>query len=187
MGTTRKRKLPLRTSRQRTKLLQSVASGMNVSEAGRAAGYSNPQSAHRSLHRIRLQLPEILEKMNLPVEKVIKKLAAKMEAKETKFFEHGGIVMETRNVEAHDIQLRAAIEFAKIYGLYPKTNGHNEENADSGEGTTININLGFLSPERAEAVFAAARERVCGGNSEQPILDAAPDQDQGRTGPEKPV
>ena len=56
---------------------------MNVSEAGRAAGYSNAQSAHRSLHRIRLQLPDILEKMNIPVEKVIKKLAAKMEARET--------------------------------------------------------------------------------------------------------
>src|SRR5450631_4656491 len=119
MGATRKRKLPLRTSRQRTKLLQGVASGMNVSEAGRAAGYSNAQSAHTSLNRIRLQLPNILEKMNVPVEKVIKKLAAKMEARETLHFTHQGIVMETRHVEAHAIQLRATVELAKLIGLYP--------------------------------------------------------------------
>jgi phage terminase small subunit len=117
MGEKRKMKLPLRTSMKRTKLLQGIASGMNVSEAGRAAGYSNAQSAHRSLNRIRLQLPDILESMNVPVEKVIKKLAAKMEAKETLHFTHQGIVMETRHVEAHAIQLRAAVELAKLIGL----------------------------------------------------------------------
>jgi hypothetical protein len=187
MGTKRRKKLPLRTSRKRTKLLQGIGSGLNVSEAGRAAGYSNAQSAHRSLDRIRLQVPDILEKMNIPVEKVIKKLASKMEARETKFFGHGGIVMETRSVEAHDIQLRAAIELAKMHGLYPRTNGHNGENGDSGEGTTININLGFLGPERAEAVFAAARQRARGGGSGQPVLDATSDQDQGRPGSDKPA
>jgi hypothetical protein len=91
METTRKKKLPLWTSRKRAKLLQGIASGLNVSEAGRAAGYSNAQSAHRSLNRIRLQLPDILERMNIPVEKVIKKLAAKMEARETLHFTHQGI------------------------------------------------------------------------------------------------
>jgi hypothetical protein len=154
MGTKRKRKLPLRTSMKRTQLLQGVASGMNVSEAGRAAGYSNAQSAHRSLNRIRLQLPDILEKMNVPVEKVIKKLAAKMEAKETLYFTHQGIVMETRHVEAHAVQLRAAIELAKMIGLYPSLiNAAYESEAENKvPGITLTIVVG--TPEEARALGA---------------------------------
>jgi hypothetical protein len=144
MGTKRKRKLPLQTSRRRTKLLQGIASGMNVSEAGRVAGYSNAQSAHRSLHRIRLQLPDILEKMNVPVEKVIKKLAAKMEAKETRHFTHQGMVMETRHVAAHAVQLRAAVELAKIMGLYPSAinSVHESEAEDKIPGIHLTIVVG---------------------------------------------
>jgi hypothetical protein len=154
MGTTRKRKLPLRTSMKRTKLLQGVASGMNISEAGRAAGYSNAQSAHRSLDRIRLQLPDILEKMNVPVEKVIKKLVAKMEAKETLHFTHQGIVMETRHVEAHAVQLRAAVELAKMIGLYPSViNAPFESEAENRvPGITLTIVVG--TPEEARALGA---------------------------------
>jgi hypothetical protein len=164
------------------------SAGMNVSEAGRAAGYGTPQASHRAMNLIRVNAPELLSKIGLPAEKLLKNTFLKeLEATETAFFSYQGVVMETREVIAHDIRLRAGIELAKMHGLYPKTNGHNGENADSGEGTIININLGFLDPERAEAIFAAARERVRGGNSRQPILDATPDQDQGRTGPEKPV
>jgi hypothetical protein len=183
-----RKKRSLQLNEKRRKLLEGVSSGMNVSEAGRAAGYGTAQSSHRAMNLIRASTPELLTEIGLPAEKLLRDTFLKeLEATEIVFFSHQGIVIESREVIAHDIRLRAGIELAKMHGLYPKTNGHNGEDADSGQGTTININLGFLSPERAEAVLAAARERVRGRNSGQPVLDATPDQDQGRTGPDKPV
>jgi hypothetical protein len=182
------KKRSLQLNEKRRKLLEGISGGLNVSEAGRVAGYGTPQSSHRALNLIRLNTPELLAKIGLPAEKLLKGTFLKeLEATETVFFSHQGIVIESREVIAHDIRLRTAIELAKMHGLYPKTNGHNGEDADSGEGTTININLGFLDPARAEAVLAAARERVRGGNSGQPILDAMRNQNQGRTGPDEPV
>jgi hypothetical protein len=183
-----RKKRSLQLNEKRRKLLKGISGGMNVSEAGRSAGYGTAQSSHRAMNLIRASTPELLIEIGLPAEKLLKGTFLKeLEATETVFFSHQGIVLESREVIAHDIRLRTAIELAKMHGLYPKTNGHNGEDADSGEGTIININLGFLDPARAEAVLAAARERVRGGNSGQPVLDATPDQDQGRTGPDKPV
>jgi hypothetical protein len=112
-----------RVNAKRTKLLQNIGKGMNISEAGRASGYGTAQSAHRALNRMGFYLPEILRRMNIPAEKVLKKLDDQMEAKETKFFAHQGIVLDSKEVVAHDIQHRAAIELAKIHRLYPR-NGH---------------------------------------------------------------
>jgi hypothetical protein len=155
MAKTRERKLPLLTNSKRTKLLQGVASGMNVSEAGRAAGYANAQSAHRSLHRIRLQLPDILDKMNIPVEKVVKKLKAQMEARETLYFTHQGVVMETRHVEAHAIQLRAAVELAKMLGFYPGAYAPAyESEADNKFPIRMTLTVVVGTPEEAKELGA---------------------------------
>jgi hypothetical protein len=185
--TTHKKRTP-QLNEKRRKLLEGISDGLNVSEAGRAAGYGTAQSSHRAMTLIRASTPELLTEIGLPAEKLLKDTFLKaLEATQTVFFSFQGIVIESREVIAHDIRLRTAIELAKMHGLYPKTNGHNGEDANSGEGTTININLGFLDPERAEAVLAAARERVRGGNSGQPVLDAMRNQNQGRTGPDEPV
>jgi len=155
MVKTRERKLPLLTNSKRTRLLQGVASGMNVSEAGRAAGYANAQSAHRSLHRIRRQLPDILEKMNIPVEKVVKKLKAQMEATKTLYFTHQGVVMETRHVEAHAIQLRAAVELAKMLGFYPRANTSTHEfEPDNKVPGRISLTIVVGTPEEAKELGA---------------------------------
>lgn len=168
-----RKKRNLQLNEKRRKLLKGISGGMNVSEAGRAAGYGTAQSSHRAMNLIRASTPELLTEIGLPAEKLLRDTFLKeLEATEIVFFSHQGIVIETREVIAHDIRLRTAIELAKMHGLYPKTNGHNGEDADSGEGTTININLGFLNPERAEAVLAAARERAGIGDRRQLVLDA---------------
>ena len=120
-------------SKMRTKLLQNLAKGMNKSEAARAAGYAHPVSGLRALARMDLDVGHLLDLINLPVIKVLQKLKQKLEAEETKFFQKDGIVMETRNVIAHDIQLRAATELAHIIGLYPR-NGHSGPDSGGGEG-----------------------------------------------------
>jgi hypothetical protein len=157
--TSKKRSLQL--NEKGRKLLAGISGGLNVNEAGRVAGYGTPQSTHLVLNLIRLNTPELLAQIGLPGEKLLR--------------------------DSNDIRLRTARERAKMHVLYPKTNNHNGEDADSGEGTVVNINLGFLNPDRVEAVLAAARERVRGGNSGQLILDSMHTQNQGRTGPDKPV
>jgi len=167
-----RKKRTLQLNEKRRKLLAGISEGLNVSEAGRVAGYGTPQSSHRAMNLIRMNTPELLAQIGLPAEKLLKGTFLKeLEATETVFFSHQGIVIESREVIAHDIRLRTAIELAKMHGLYPKANGHNGEDADSREGTTININLGFLNPERAEAVLAAARERAGIGDRRQLVLD----------------
>lgn len=62
--------------------------------------------------------------MGYSVDKVLTelfdKLRDQMEAKKTRFFKYRGVVTEIREVEAHDIQLRAAVELCKLMGLYPQ-------------------------------------------------------------------
>lgn len=62
---------------------------------------------------------EIFEKEGLTRGKLARFFIEKMGAKETKFFQHQGKITARRNVNAHDIQLRAGIEAAKMVGMYP--------------------------------------------------------------------
>lgn len=64
-------------------------------------------------------LDRIFERHGLTRDVLARFFAAKLEATETKFFQHLGEVTETRDVDAHDIQLRAGIEVAKMLRMYP--------------------------------------------------------------------
>jgi hypothetical protein len=97
---------------------------LTITEAGTFAGYKHRQAAHRAFRSIQLQLPEALERAGYSVDQVLtevfEKLREKLEAKKTKFFQYRGIVLETREVEDHRIQLRAAVEILKMLGLFSK-------------------------------------------------------------------
>ncbi len=62
-------KKTLRMNIKRKKLLEGISQGLNVSEAGRAAAYGTPQSAHRAMNLIRILMPEVLNKIGLPAER----------------------------------------------------------------------------------------------------------------------
>jgi len=101
------KKRSLQLNAKRRKLLAGIGEGLNISDAGRLAGYGTAQSAHRAMDLIRLKTPELLDKIGLPAEKLLKDHFLKaLRATETKFFSHQGIVMETREVVNHDIRLR---------------------------------------------------------------------------------
>lgn len=53
------------------------------------------------------------------VETVVKALAKQLQATKKLYFTHQGVVIETREVPDHYIQLRAGRELAKMMGLYP--------------------------------------------------------------------
>jgi AraC-like DNA-binding protein len=120
---TRKRGLRRLDTRRRN-LIKGISQGMTITEAGTYAGYKHRQAAHRAFRSIQLQLPEALERAGYSVDQVLtevfEKLHGKLEAKKTRFFKYRGIVLETREVEDHRIQLRAAVEICKMLGLFSK-------------------------------------------------------------------
>jgi hypothetical protein len=127
---------------KRRELLRGVASGLNVSEAGRAAGYGTAQSAHRAMNLIRQGMPELLEKYDFPAEKLLKNLVESLEATKTLHFSYRGVVLDSRTVPDHKIQLRSAIELLKLHGAYPTGRRNKARTPDDPARPIFNIELG---------------------------------------------
>jgi hypothetical protein len=121
-----------------------------------------------------LQVPGILKRLGMPVEKVLKNFIAKTKAKETVLLTHQGRLKRKVHVEAHDIQLRANIELAKMHHLYPPSR---DANGDSDRPAPRVFNLVIADAERAEAIL----ERLAGGsrNPGRTDLDVRVDKDEG--------
>jgi hypothetical protein len=148
---------------KRAKLLKEIQKQVrqgrtpNISEAGRNAGFNHASSAHQSLRRLGIDLPDMLEKAGLGVQTILKGFKESEQATETRFFQHNGIVMEEREVIAHDIRLRARTEVAKFHNLYPQREDGSVNAPTANQ--IFNINLGFANLGRAETVLDSARER----------------------------
>jgi len=77
----------------------------------------------------------LLEGVRIPADLVNRSLAVlsnKLTAQETKFFAHKGLVISTRNVDAHNIQLEAADKIISMSGLYGR-----EKEAQVGPPTVV--------------------------------------------------
>ena len=171
------------TKRQK-KLAEGVARGLTIKDAGARAGYPSKQSAHRAFQVIKLRFHPALEAKGYNVDQVLteifEKIREKMEAKETVFFNHQGIVMETREIIPHDTQLNAAREMSRFLGIIG--NGHDDGVSGAARPAGPTVNLVFTDP-RTAALFAENLSRV-GRYSGRPALDVRRlDEDQGRTGP----
>lgn len=71
---------------------------------------------------------KMLENVKLPdgmVQAAINKLVEKLDAHETKFFIHQGMVIQKADVEAHSIQIDAAKQIISMTELGAKQNDHN--------------------------------------------------------------
>lgn len=121
-------------------LVKQLAKGKSRKDAAIAAGYSekNPsQSAHNALDAIKRKMPEVMEKMGLTDEALVKKhLLPLLAAKETKFFAYRKIVktpakiigqkddesieqiVQEREVEALGIRATALDMAFKLKGSY---------------------------------------------------------------------
>jgi len=101
------------------KLVEALPVAKSIAEAGSVAGYSDRTASSRALKGIAERAPEVLERLGLSIEYVVNNcLRPLMQAKETKFFSDKGVVMETRDVEANDIRLRATDLWARLMGAY---------------------------------------------------------------------
>ena len=106
------------TSKQK-KLVEALPVTSSIAEAGTVAGYSDRTAASRALKSISERAPEVLERLGLTIEHVVDKcLRPLLEAKETKFFASNGIVLDTKEVEALDIRIRAIEVWARLMGAY---------------------------------------------------------------------
>jgi hypothetical protein len=176
-----------RLDARRRKLIKGISQGMNIAEAGIYAGYKHRQAAHRAFRSIQLRLPQTLEKAGYSVDQVLtevfEKLHAQLDAKKTRFFHYRGIVLETREVEDHRMQLRAVVEICKILGFYPgASNSACESEPDGSAARSITMVAG--TPEEARklgTVFIDSRS-----DSKQLSAGVDPNEDPRRRPGPKP-
>jgi hypothetical protein len=101
------------------RLLEALPTSDSVAEAGEKAGYFDRQTAHRALNNLSERAPEVLNRLGLTIEHVADKcLRPLFEAKETLFFANKGIVLDSREVEALGIRVRAIEVWAQLMGAY---------------------------------------------------------------------
>lgn len=171
-------KKPHPTTKQQKKLAEGISEGLSITDAGKIAGYADRHSAARAYRTIKIRFHPALEAKGYAVHKVITdivdKMHEKLEAKETKFFHYQGAVIETREVAAHDTQLRAANDLARFFGI---TNNGHEDPGQQRVTPKIIVNLGFLGPERAKQVLEDAQKRLGGSGFGQLDVDEGVDED----------
>jgi len=146
------------------KLVEALPVTHSIAQAGGIAGYSDRTAASRALKSIAERAPEVLERLGLSIEFVVDNcLRPLLTAKETKFFSDKGIVMETRDVEANDIRLRAIEVWARLMGAYAarESNDGNGERSQSG-GPSLSVVFTEEGSAR-EFVEAIAARRSAGG------------------------
>jgi hypothetical protein len=137
----------LHMNRKRRKLLEGVSRGLDISEAGRVAGYGTAQSAHRAMNLIRTRMPDALDKVGFPAEKLLKNLEKSLEATKTLYCTYRGKVTDTLEVPDHKIQLRAIIELLKLHGAYPMTNRRKSyDHSDACSAPIVRVVIPDLEP-----------------------------------------
>lgn len=103
------------------------ATFLNKAAATLAAGYKNASSGTQIYKNVTVKehITEYLISNGATKQMIREKFFELMNATETKFFQKDGVVIETRDVESLGIQLKAAVEAAKLDGLYePEKHEH---------------------------------------------------------------
>ena len=171
---TRKKKGRRELTLKQARLVKELPTAASVSEAGRKAGYSDAPTAHRALATIREKMPDVLDRHGLTADYAAQKCLKLMDAKETRFFAKDGIVMETREVEALDIQLRALDAWAKMYGAF------REDKVQVDVNHSYHIDLRAVPDAILFGIVGVAsqrshgREQGAGRDLQAPPIDLAP-------------
>jgi len=170
----------LQMNEQRRKLLKGIAQGLNVSEAGRRAGYTRAQAAHKAFNVIKMNAPEIMEKIGLPAENLLKiHFLPLLKAVKIQYFAYKGVVMDVRVTADNDIRLRTADSLASMLGLYPRGAKREASESPSDELAPITINIGVADPAEAKRIAQAVSVRRT--DLDQPGVDTPVDADEART------
>jgi len=157
------------------KLAALLAQGnISVAEACRQCGFNPTSSTIRNRLKpggdIRQRVVSRMRQLGLTLDVALLKVREKLDARETKFFQKDGLVVETRDVEAHRIQLDAAETVLDLHGAYPKPK---EEEQAKHVGPIVAIEfvsrqapMGSGSEQRVTAVLDFGARP--GGNGDHP-------------------
>ena len=106
---------------QRRKLLKALADPRvkSIGEAGRIAGYAQPQNANRAIQQMRPLIIAALEKRGWDIDTFVEKyLIPMLQAKKTLFAQHEGIFTDKRTVGDNGSRIAAGDQYLKILGVY---------------------------------------------------------------------
>jgi len=97
--------------------------GWNATEAAKKAGYkgsrgSLAQIGYENMIKLDNHVTEMLNKVGVSKNRVLRKYAQLLDAKETKFFAYEGVITDKVDVEALGIQHRAAQDMARMHNLF---------------------------------------------------------------------
>jgi len=130
-----------------------MAKCKSMTEAAKEVGYSCVQAASNAVRASKQKMSDVLDKAGLTDEALVNKyLRPLMNAEETLFFQHQGIVLDKRRVAALGIRSGALDMALKLKGSYPK-NGNGDSANNGGGPPQIVIHLGAFDPERAFALL----------------------------------
>jgi hypothetical protein len=125
-------------------LIRGLIKGKTITDAARDAGYSEDyprQAGSQALEQIKAKMPDILDKHGLTSDAlIVKYLRPALRAKETKFFQHEGMVTDKRDVKAWGPRLTALDMAFNLAGSYATT-GKNGNGAVVPIQIITNINM----------------------------------------------
>jgi hypothetical protein len=144
----------------RRKLLKALPACDSIGEAGRIAGYAQPQNANRAIQQMRPLVMAALEKRGWDVDQFVDKyLVPMLQAKKTIFAQHEGIFTDSRTTADNGSRISAADQYLKVLGLYAPVQVEHS-------GSFVHI----LTPqEKREAEETVKRLLAYDSNSTNPI------------------
>jgi hypothetical protein len=115
------------------KFVQGVMAGKSMKRAALAAGYPESIANHPGAKIIPHTIDEFRAELQrrIPIEKLSQRIAEGLDAKETKFFQHEGKVVETREVIAWAERRQYADLAATLKGLAVKEQEETEIHANA--------------------------------------------------------
>lgn len=172
-----KKKRNKRVIAKHLEVARNVARGKTLQKAGEVAGYppkSARQAAWEAMQTVKRKAPEIFDKEGLTLESLAQDVNRLRRAKEIRFYAHKGIILDSREVEALNIQAEAVDMALRVHGAY----GVNKQDGDARDRPariTIRLELSSADEQAEVAAIIAARRSGAGLNG----VDAKVDQNSG--------
>ena len=151
------RKLAGRLTDINAKRMEARLDAATTQKAAAAAGLARlSQTSFNIEKRTAEKCPAVFNREGVTIERIAKKVADKLDAKTTKFFSHQGTVLDSREVEDHATQLKAAELGIKVLGGL-KTDDDADSTEHQPKGHTVRVVVSDPETARGFAELFAPR------------------------------
>lgn len=170
-----KKKREKRVDAKHLAVARNVARGKTLQEAGEAAGYpekSARQSAWEAMQTIKRKAPEVFDKKGLTLDSLADDVNRLRRMKRIQYFAKDGIVLDEREHEAADIQIKAVDMALQVQGAYER--GEDGRNQAANSVTSNTFCVVTSDPETAKSLARLFSPR----SAPDIVIDVAPQVDQ---------